>query len=234
MLVPWTLITLLIAVVLLGSCRRGDSDEQGGLVDMGRVPTQTLPTSPPDPIIVGGSPVRGTPTAAAAQETYQVQAGDSLGAIAARYGTTVDELVRLNNLTDPGSIQVGQVLRVPRAPGAATATPAATGPAGPGLPGGTPAGTPGGVTGPGTPVLGGTATATPPGAGGTPGVTRTPTVTGTAPSSVQTYEVRPGDTALAIAAQFGVTVEELATANGMTVAQLSNLQIGQQLRIPRR
>lgn len=43
---------------------------------------------------------------------YVVQAGDSLWLIARRYGTTVDELIRLNGLTSD-LLNIGQVLRIP-------------------------------------------------------------------------------------------------------------------------
>ena len=39
--------------------------------------------------------------------------GDSLSAIAERFGTTVAAIVDLNNLTNPNSLSVGQVLRIP-------------------------------------------------------------------------------------------------------------------------
>ena len=45
--------------------------------------------------------------------TYVVQAGDTLSGIAARFGTTVAELVSLNNISDPNLIYVGQVLKIP-------------------------------------------------------------------------------------------------------------------------
>ena len=48
------------------------------------------------------------------------------------------------------------------------------------------------------------------------------------------YTVEPGDTAYAIALKFGVTVEELASANSMTVEQISALSVGQKLIIPQR
>jgi LysM repeat protein len=48
------------------------------------------------------------------------------------------------------------------------------------------------------------------------------------------YTVAPGDTAYAIAQKFGVTVEELASANSMTVEQISALSVGQKLIIPQR
>jgi LysM repeat protein len=46
-------------------------------------------------------------------QTYEVQAGDTLAAIAARYGTTVERLARANRLADPNLIVIGQELRVP-------------------------------------------------------------------------------------------------------------------------
>ena len=42
--------------------------------------------------------------------TYTVQRNDNLTEIAARFGTTVAELVRLNNIADPNLIYPGQVL----------------------------------------------------------------------------------------------------------------------------
>jgi D-alanyl-D-alanine carboxypeptidase len=42
-----------------------------------------------------------------------VQEGDTLGAIAARYGVSVEAIAAANGIADPASIQVGQVLVVP-------------------------------------------------------------------------------------------------------------------------
>ena len=44
--------------------------------------------------------------------TYTVQAGDTLSGIAAKYGTTYQELAALNGISDPNVIHVGQVLLV--------------------------------------------------------------------------------------------------------------------------
>jgi LysM repeat protein len=43
---------------------------------------------------------------------YDVQAGDTLGSIAATYGTSVDELLSLNPGIDPATLRVGQRIRV--------------------------------------------------------------------------------------------------------------------------
>lgn len=47
------------------------------------------------------------------ERTYTVQPGDTLSAIAAKFGTTVERLMELNGLTDPDRIRVGQVLKIP-------------------------------------------------------------------------------------------------------------------------
>ena len=51
-------------------------------------------------------------------------------------------------------------------------------------------------------------------------------------SGPQTYIVEPGDTASEIAERFGITVEELAAANGLTVTEANDLQVGQELAVP--
>ena len=58
--------------------------------------------------------------------TYRVQTGDTLGLIASRYHTTVGSLMRLNNLTNPQLVVIGQTLLIPSANTAATATTTAT------------------------------------------------------------------------------------------------------------
>jgi LysM repeat protein len=45
--------------------------------------------------------------------TYKVKSGDTLSAIAARFGTTTRTLIRLNSITDPSKLKVGQVLKLP-------------------------------------------------------------------------------------------------------------------------
>ena len=54
-------------------------------------------------------------------ETYTVQAGDTLGKIAVRYGTTVAALLQLNGLSNPDVLAIGQKLKVPGTGGGAPA-----------------------------------------------------------------------------------------------------------------
>lgn len=51
-----------------------------------------------------------TPTPAG---LYIVQPGDTLGALAEEFGTTVAEIMATNGLTDPNALQVGQSLIIP-------------------------------------------------------------------------------------------------------------------------
>lgn len=68
----------------------------------------------------------GTPPAAAT--TYVVEDGDTLAAIAAKFGTTVTDLAAANGITNVNRIRAGQSLAVtPAAPAPAATPPAATG-----------------------------------------------------------------------------------------------------------
>ena len=69
-----------------------------------------------DSILQIGQSLQLTGTAAAAgtasSDTYTVKAGDTLSAIAAANGTTVDALVSLNGLASANSIAIGQTLNL--------------------------------------------------------------------------------------------------------------------------
>lgn len=46
--------------------------------------------------------------------SYTVKAGDTLGRIAEKYNTTVEILAKLNNISNPSFIRVGQILKIPK------------------------------------------------------------------------------------------------------------------------
>lgn len=92
----------------------------GGETDSG---VSLPPTWTPIPAGSGASTTPGgtadeTPAAPAPpagdQETYTVQAGDTLAEIAARFGVTIQALVQANNIGNVDYIEVGQVLVIPR------------------------------------------------------------------------------------------------------------------------
>ena len=53
---------------------------------------------------------------------YTIQAGDSLGAIAALFNSTIDDIIKENGITDPNALFVGQILVIPVNMVTATAT----------------------------------------------------------------------------------------------------------------
>jgi LysM repeat protein len=50
------------------------------------------------------------PTSTPIPANYIVQAGDSLGYIAALFNSTIDDIIKENNITDPNAIKVGDLL----------------------------------------------------------------------------------------------------------------------------
>jgi murein DD-endopeptidase MepM/ murein hydrolase activator NlpD len=51
--------------------------------------------------------------APSAQTAYEVKPGDTLAAIASNYGTSVSDLVKANNLSNPNQLQISQKLSIP-------------------------------------------------------------------------------------------------------------------------
>jgi lysozyme len=60
------------------------------------------------------APAPAATAASRASQTYAVQSGDTLGAIAKKFNVSVDALASANGIQNPNSIQVGQVLQVPQ------------------------------------------------------------------------------------------------------------------------
>jgi len=73
------------------------------------VPTTTklVLTAPP-----GSTTTTTTETTTPGAEYYVVVSGDTLGSIAQKYNTTVDELTTLNLGIDPTALTVGQKIRI--------------------------------------------------------------------------------------------------------------------------
>ncbi len=60
------------------------------------------------------SPTPGpSPSPTTSGRTYTIRPGDTLGAIAAKFGTTTRVLVQLNGIANPGLIRAGEVLKLP-------------------------------------------------------------------------------------------------------------------------
>ena len=72
-----------------------------------------------------------TPATSATPATYRVQPGDTLSAIAARFGTSVGAIAAANGIADPNLIDAGQVLTIPSGTAAVATVSAVTAPAPP-------------------------------------------------------------------------------------------------------
>jgi len=109
------LAAVTIAVILIKSGLSGGSGSTttGGLFP---TTTRTAATTATTTKLVLTAPqataATTTETTTPGAEYYAVQSGDTLGSIAQKYGTTVDELMTLNPGIDPTALLIGQKLRV--------------------------------------------------------------------------------------------------------------------------
>lgn len=92
-------------------------DTLGGVAQRLGVPLQALVAANDiaDPDRIRAGQVLQVPAAAgppAAPAVHRVSRGETLGAIARRYGTTVAALARANGITNPNRIRAGAVLRI--------------------------------------------------------------------------------------------------------------------------
>lgn len=91
------------------------------LIIPGMPVTTEVDTQLPDMVPV---PTKPAPTSGAkASFAHTVKSGETLGAIARKYGVSVGDIATVNNITDPGKIRPGQELIVPgwNSPAAKTA-----------------------------------------------------------------------------------------------------------------
>jgi murein DD-endopeptidase MepM/ murein hydrolase activator NlpD len=183
------------------------------------------------------------PASAVAQENngitiHIVQRGETLYRIAQRYGLTVDDLVRLNGITNPNDIAVGQRLLVPSKPGVEQPKAHVV------QPGETlrsiaqlynvsveQLAALNNIANPNSIYVGQVlkvAQDAPP-----TSVPATATAQPLQPTDAlpsQIYVVQPGETLFRIAQRYGLTVNQLATANSLT--DPSTIYVGEQLLIP--
>jgi LysM repeat protein len=136
------------------------------------------------------------------EHIYIVQPGETLGAIAARYGITYQQLARHNGISNPNLVRVGQRLRIPSSSVESSAAHVAPGPA------------PSSTRATDAPLW---PTATPP----PPRSTRSC-------RGELSHSVRSGNSLHGIAASYGVTISALVARNNLS----SMIVVGQRLIIP--
>ena len=109
------LAAVTIAVILIKSGLNGGSGSTttvGLFPTTARTPTTTTTTTKLVLTAPKATPATTTETTTPAAEYYVVQSGDTLGSLAQKYGTTVDDLMSLNPGIDPTALHIGQKIRV--------------------------------------------------------------------------------------------------------------------------
>ena len=109
------LAAVTIAVILINA---GLNSGSGSTTTVGLSTTSiaTKPTTTTTKLVLTGP--QGTTTTTTTETTtpgaeyYVVESGDTLGSIAEKYSTTVDELMTLNPGIDPTAMHIGQKIRV--------------------------------------------------------------------------------------------------------------------------
>lgn len=121
------LVVLMVMAVTALVVARIDGNRPGiagsGASAAPSTPEQTLaptpsqvPSASPDSTPTAGLALAPTPTpqpTLAWTRTYRVKSGDTLLGIAARFGTTATTLARLNDISNPSLLRIGQTLKIP-------------------------------------------------------------------------------------------------------------------------
>ena len=190
---------------------RTSLDNYGQVSKAGQISTAPAPSQPSSP-----------------SGTYTVVAGDTLSGIAARFGTTYQELAKINGIANPNVISVGQVLRLSGSAPSSSGAPSANGGTYTVVRGDTLSGiaqrygtswqTLAAMNGIANPNL------------ITPGQKiKLPGGAASQPQNVQTYTVKSGDTLSAIASKYGTSWQRLQQINGIPDA--NRIYAGQVIKI---
>ncbi len=109
------LAAVTIAVILIKAGLNGGSGSTT-TVGLPTTSTATKPTTTTTKLVLTGpqgtTTTTATETTAPGAEYHVVQSGDTLGSIAEKNSTTVDELMTLNPGIDPTAMHIGQRIRV--------------------------------------------------------------------------------------------------------------------------
>jgi LysM repeat protein len=110
--VPAAFLLAVTIAVLLIKAGLDNSDSQSTTVAGATTTTAPATTQPKTTtkLVLTGIPT--TTTAPSNARYYVIQDGDTLGGIAGKYGTTVEQLLTFNPDLDPNSLQPGTRIRV--------------------------------------------------------------------------------------------------------------------------
>lgn len=109
------LAAVTIAAILVKAGLNGSSSTTVAITSSSTARTTTAATTTTKLVLTarpGSTTTATTETTTPGAEYYVVVSGDTLGSIAQKYNTTVDELTTLNLGIDPTALTVGQKIRI--------------------------------------------------------------------------------------------------------------------------
>jgi LysM repeat protein len=104
------LLAVTIAVLLVKAGLDASDSNPSAVSRPTTTAASTRATTTTPKLVLTGTTAPTTTTPGA--QYYEIQSGDTLGAIAAKYDTTVDELLTLNPDVDPNALHPGDRIRV--------------------------------------------------------------------------------------------------------------------------
>ena len=105
------LVAATVAVLLIkAGLGASSADEATPTVPV--LSTAATTTATPTTKVTVTTPSATTSATTTAGEYYTVESGDTLGSIAGKYSTSVEELLQLNPGVDPTALHIGQKIRV--------------------------------------------------------------------------------------------------------------------------